>query len=295
MTDEKKNINPEDKAKVEDEVKEQTQSRSKPPPQSQPQIPNIEPQTENMEVHKHPHHVMHKKKWGEYLLEFLMIFIAVTLGFFAESYREHISDKAKEKEYIESLVQDLKIDQQILLQTIAQLHSGISMMDSLITILDRPSLLSNNTGELYYLARLSPRLLPLPINDKTFEQLKNSGNFRLIKNISTSNKIMDYYNKLLLVRLLESINETEFTQYKTAAAKIFNPEIFVSTEGNGNEIKRVNGNPPLRTTDNELLQELSVFAVYMHGTKKGILGADEELKIAGSELIEYLWKVYRLD
>ncbi len=30
-----------------------------------------------MEVHKHPHHVMHKKKWGEYLLEFFMLFLAV--------------------------------------------------------------------------------------------------------------------------------------------------------------------------------------------------------------------------
>ena len=32
-------------------------------------------ETENMEVHKHPHHVTHKKKWGEYLLEFLMLFL----------------------------------------------------------------------------------------------------------------------------------------------------------------------------------------------------------------------------
>ena len=24
--------------------------------------------TEHMEVHKHPHHVTHKKKWGEYFL-----------------------------------------------------------------------------------------------------------------------------------------------------------------------------------------------------------------------------------
>ena len=28
-----------------------------------------------MEVHKHPHHVTHKKKWGEYLLEFLCVFL----------------------------------------------------------------------------------------------------------------------------------------------------------------------------------------------------------------------------
>ena len=54
-------------------------------------------------------------------------------------------------------------------------------------------------------------------------------------------------------------------------------------------------NPPLRTTNNELLQELSVFAVYMRGTKKGILGVAGELKIAGAELIEYLQKEYHLE
>ncbi len=39
----------------------------------------IKEQIETMEVH-HPHHVMHKKKWGEYLLEFFMLFLAVFLG-----------------------------------------------------------------------------------------------------------------------------------------------------------------------------------------------------------------------
>ncbi len=245
-----------------------------------------------MEVHHHP--TVEKKNFKEYFLEFLMIFLAVTMGFIAENIREHMSDNAKEKEYIESLAEDLKIDQQVLSQNIAQLQSGIILMDSMITILDNPSLVSNNTGELYYLARLAPRLQPLPINDKTFEQLKNSGNFRLIKNINTSNKIMDYYNKIPLVHLLESINETEFTQYKNVAAKIFNPGIFISTEGNGNEIKRVSGNPPLRTGDYELMQELSVFAVYMHGTKKGVLDADEVMKRSGEELIDYLQKEYHL-
>jgi hypothetical protein len=88
---------------------------------------------------------------------------------------------------------------------------------------------------------------------------------------------MDYYNKIPLVKLLESINETEFTQYKSVAVKVFNPEIFISTEGNGNEINRISGTPSLRTADNELLQGLSVFAVYMHGTKKGALQRNMQL------------------
>ena len=244
-----------------------------------------------MEVHHHPH--VEKKRFKEYFFEFLMIFLAVTLGFFAETIREHFSDASKEKEYIKSLIQDLKVDQQVLSQNIVGVKIGISMMDSMIDLLDNPSKLANNTGTLYYFARLAPRLQPLPIDDKTVQQLRNSGNFRLIKSVSASNKVMDYYNQVPLIRLLESINETEFTQYKGVAAKIFDPSIFVRTEGNGNEIKRAPGNPPLRTADDELLKELAIFAVYMHGTKKGVLDADEKLKTAGSDLIQFLESEYQ--
>jgi hypothetical protein len=42
-------------------------------------------------------------------------------------------------------------------------------------------------------------------------------------------------------------------------------------EGENGDIKRTSENPSLRTTDHELLQELSVFSVYMNGTKKEYL------------------------
>src|SRR5260221_11493643 len=63
-----------------------------------------------MEVHHHPGSHGQKKHWKEYFLEFIMIFLAVTMGFFAESYREHLSDRTKEKEYIKSMVEDLETD-----------------------------------------------------------------------------------------------------------------------------------------------------------------------------------------
>jgi len=49
-----------------------------------------------MEVHHHPDLHHKKKNFKEYFLEFLMIFLAVTLGFFAESIRENISNHHKE-------------------------------------------------------------------------------------------------------------------------------------------------------------------------------------------------------
>ena len=56
-----------------------------------------------MEVHHHPNvdPDSHRKKgFKEYFLEFVMIFLAVTLGFFAEGLREHLSDKRIEGQYM---------------------------------------------------------------------------------------------------------------------------------------------------------------------------------------------------
>jgi len=63
-----------------------------------------------MEVHHHPDLQHKKKNFKEYFLEFLMIFLAVTLGFFAESYREYQNNRSKENEYMTSLIEDLKSD-----------------------------------------------------------------------------------------------------------------------------------------------------------------------------------------
>ena len=75
---------------------------------------------------------------------------------------------------------------------------------------------------------------------------------------------------------------------------VSNPDVFLKMEGTNNEITRSKDNPPIRNANNELLKELAIFSIYMHGTKKGILGVDEELRIAGASLIEYLKKEYRI-
>jgi len=95
-----------DSPKSEDEIK-QPPAADRPAP-TELQTENRPPQTEQMEVHHHPD--VEKKGLKEYLLEGLMIFIAVMMGFFAESLREHIADHEREQQYMESLARDLALD-----------------------------------------------------------------------------------------------------------------------------------------------------------------------------------------
>ena len=152
-------------------------------------IPNQE--IKNMEVHKHPHHVTHKKKWGEYFLEFLMIFLAVTLGFFAEAFREHINDRSKEKEYLSSMVEELKYDTAQYQMTLNKINFLRPFLDSCYMNVKEPERFNY-----VLLARWNTPINEMGLGYKptlpTIEQLKSSGNLRLVENRLVINKIMEY-------------------------------------------------------------------------------------------------------
>ena len=95
---------------------------------------NSTQETENMEVHHHPNLHHKPKKWKEYFLEFLMIFLAVALGFFAETLREKISEKQREKDYMVGLANNIRNDTSALNGLISRNDLEIKGIDSLISI-----------------------------------------------------------------------------------------------------------------------------------------------------------------
>jgi hypothetical protein len=187
------------------------------------------------------------------------------------------------------------VDNKTLDKHIGDIKTQLSMMDSLIVILNSPALIAANGSQLYYLGRVSPRSQTLSVNNRTFEQLKNSGNFRLIRNLDISDKIMAYYDKLQLIRQIEGIYNDEFNEYKKVAAKVFDPAIFRSMELDNGNVVRTNMNPSLRTSDTGLLKELAVFATYMNGSRRGLLNYEQEFQTTAVDLIMYLGKEYHLE
>jgi hypothetical protein len=245
-----------------------------------------------MEVHHHAH--TERKKWYHYFWEFFMLFLAVTLGFLVENQREHFVEQQREKQYIQSLIADLKDDDLAIGRELIAQQNRTMMMDSMITVLNNPAGIHGNEGSLYYWGRVSPRLGTLPVNTRTFEQLKNSGNFRLIRKIEISNRIMSYYETIPSIRLLESIFLREFDQYKILASQLFDPAVFRSMELKSGEVMRSDKNPALQSYDPRLIKQLSTFAVYMNGSARGLLTLAKELRDKGKEMTEYLQKEYHL-
>ena len=159
---------------------------------SSPQLSTLNTQSESpvMEVHKHPHHVTHKKKWGEYLLEFFMIFLAVFLGFVAENKREHMVEEDRAKQYAKSLISDLRNDTVMVNDHIQQITMNMNRIDSLCGYVYDRSLNQINNFDLIYKSSIGS-YNPYTWNRATLEQIKSSGSLRYF-NDSIVKKISAY-------------------------------------------------------------------------------------------------------
>ena len=91
-----------------------------------------------MEVHHHPDLNHKNKNFKEYFLEFLMIFLAVTMGFFAENIREYFSNNEIVTQLTQQLVQELKKDTVNLNQSIVDQTNYRKKADSVFYMLRKP-------------------------------------------------------------------------------------------------------------------------------------------------------------
>lgn len=100
-----------------------------------------------MEVHHHPE--VEKKGFKEYLLEGLMIFIAVMLGFIAENVRESITEHTRAKEYAETMVADLSEDTIFMNDYRTYYAVSSKHLDTLMQLLTAADIKSIPSGKLY--------------------------------------------------------------------------------------------------------------------------------------------------
>jgi len=146
-----------------------------------------------MDVHHHPQLEHKPKPWKEYFLEFLMIFLAVTMGFIAESIREGISDRTKEHEYVVSMIEDARTDTAGIHVAIAQNVKRIAALDSLSDLLYNYNKTAHYDFKMYvYFRQALVHPFFVSLTERTFTQLKNAGGMRLIHKKAAADSIIAY-------------------------------------------------------------------------------------------------------
>ncbi|HWZ16638.1 MAG TPA: hypothetical protein VNW95_15470 [Mucilaginibacter sp.] len=251
-----------------------------------------------MEVHHHPE--IEKKGLKEYLLEGLMIFLAVTMGFFAESYREHINDRDKEHNYMISLVRDLKndISEAKLIQK--SKLSGISYIDSTLRSFENGDYKSK-TADLYYWARQLGLRNYFKSNDGTILQLNNAGGLRLIHKLNVLDSLQHYINQTKDLLSLQETEELQLTGYKESCSAVFDAQsmnkLYVKRVAGQTslQLKRLDYSPPLVSYDKKDINIMLMRAVVLKGFRLSQVNYTDLLINKANLLVRLVIKEYNLD
>jgi hypothetical protein len=172
-----------------------------------------------MEVHHHSHH---PKKWKEYITEFLMLFLAVSLGFMAENIREHQIEKQREIAYLQNVHEDLKLDLINIDDVISSNTIRLQAMDTLFQLINNNTI--TNEDVYYYIRNLALRAT-FESSHVGLDQIKSAGGFRMVKNPEIISGIQEYERALDALNKLENVRERTLEQARFKMAVVFEPTI----------------------------------------------------------------------
>jgi len=183
---------------------------------------NPNQETENMEVHHHPDLHHKPKKWKEYFLEFLMIFLAVTMGFFAETIRERISEKHRERDYIVGLINNLQNDTSNLKRIMNENNLELKGIDSLMKVSKNNFTNSSVQDSIFFYAlKYTFNLHIFQFNDLTLVQLRNAGGYSLIKTDNVADSIALYESNNNNIQIQERFYTDYYIQTWATFKQIF--------------------------------------------------------------------------
>ena len=247
-----------------------------------------------MEVHQHTH--TPRKKWTHYFWEFLMLFLAVTLGFIVENQREHYIEHQRAKSYAANMYQELKKDTLELDNLIEQVRDFCRKLDTFCLLREAKNPPTN--GMLYYYANYTTYGSSFSPNNATLEQLKNSGNLRYLKK-EVANKISEY-DKFLQDLDQELITaRSEYNKINELRLRIFNGLTaynFWFKDAGTTRDSMLGLNLSLINDDPRLMKEFTGWVKYSSGVYREQVGKHfRPLKKRATELMELLKKEYHLE
>lgn len=253
----------------------------------------------NMEVHHHPK--VEKKNFKEYLLEGLMIFLAVFMGFLAENLREYQTDKERAKQYIESFYEDLKTDTARMTSYTDFDDEKLTALGNLNNCFDTVSKNMKATSCLLEMIKISALNRPFKMTERTLNQLTNAGGFRLLQS-EDADSIIAYQNAF------ENFQDFQVTVFQQAQDNIRTTfDLLVNFKANVQMFKpqgrRINinfsskevTNPVLLSDDavllNKYFNELLLYYRVTYNHKERLL----ELKNSQISLINYFKHKYHFE
>lgn len=233
-------------------------------------------------------------KWSAYIVEFFMLFLAVSLGFMADSFRDEISENEKEVEYIQSMIEDIEEDKASIRKVLEINQKRAMALDSLSNLChtykgtneDKVNINLHFVQVLFH-----PEFFTAA--DLTMQQLKNAGGMRYIKSKKAINDILRYDTKLKEIANQQMYYENYQNKAIDLGVKIFDINKLLSLIRQP-DIDFRETQFELLNEDAYLMKNLGNSVTMYKGIIEYYLSLLVELDDQGSSMKETLEEVYKL-
>ncbi len=246
-----------------------------------------------MEVHHHPDLHHEKKKFREFFFEFIMIFLAVTLGFIAENVRESISNHEKEKEYVQSLINNLQDDTSMMHMVIRENTRKIDTLMHLQSLYTFDFSKPEIKRLLYRYCSMVGYYSIFRSNDATMMQLKTSG-LQFIRKDHVADSIAAYDNNTKIVYAAEDLYIKATDAALMATQQVIDYSVANDTANNSNGILK-NIELPIYIDDKTSLPRFFNKVNFEIGGTVNYLNNINRVLPYTERLIAYLKKEYNIE
>ncbi|MGC4022221.1 MAG: hypothetical protein QM734_09885 [Cyclobacteriaceae bacterium] len=219
-----------------------------------------------------------------YFFEFLFMFLAVFMGFGAENFRESLSDRAKERDLMLSLFQNLKDDSQRLSENIEKNEMKQAALDSLLLLKTKNHADSKvkNSFAVFTSKGLCCSYI-FRSNDATLGQLKYGGFILLPSKVADS---IANYN----VKLAEVYREETHYEHNT-----FTTTDMLFTLGDLTDYRNGPRGEISITIDAQRVTPFYNHVLNMFFSVRGYNRLLKEQKVEADKLIAFLKKEYKIE
>jgi hypothetical protein len=229
-------------------------------------ISSSETQPPNMEVHHHPDLHHKRKHFREYVREFFMIFLAVTMGFFAESIREHFVEVRNTRQYLETFKQELINNKRAFVIADTVYSAVVPSLDSVIRVFFE----KRENQDLHLMGRLLKhvkRVFNTPIDKAAYQQMVNSGGLKNLDNLALRDSISTYVGQ---IETFETYNSLVYNRIGNALPEIMKLEDlhdFRTRESDPDYVPEMMPYPVLTEGERRLM-------IYYYTNNRGQLSSD---------------------
>lgn len=225
--------------------------------------------------------------------EIVLVVIGILIALQINNWNEVQNEKKVELGYMKNLLEDLKADEIIYSEYIKNNIEVYNTIDSLVIYLNRPDRKEYTSKTSYWARIMTMKFTRAQPIERTFEQMKSSGQLKLVRNPKVADGISKYYNSFSELKQYNEAAILWLADYLKSVGKVFDGEVLLKILKERKE--QETDASTLITEDRAIINELITSAQYIYGVVKLSENVCDNRKKAALELSALIKKEYLMD